>query len=255
MIKYNLLKNFFKLNFKLKYTGSRLGIIWSFINPFVSLIIFTIVFEHILSIELENFPLYFFSGIIMWGLFAANVNNSCFAFLRHFEIIQKIRFDYRPLLISEIGVNTIIFLLNLLILFIFAVFFGQTFSLYQFLIHFPLIIIHVYLLSYSIGLIIGTANVFVRDTPHATEIILNVWFYASPVFYIPDMIPDKLLDFLVLNPMFYSMLAFRRIFYNPEFGEIIIWKSFGYGTLIILFLYIISQIYYWKNEKWFPEKI
>ncbi|MFA5480005.1 MAG: ABC transporter permease [Candidatus Muiribacteriota bacterium] len=255
MIRFDLLKNFFKLNFKLKYSSSRLGILWSFFNPLITLIIFTIVFEYILKIEMDNFPLFFFSGIVVWSFISANIVNSCFAFVRHFDIIQKIKFDYRALLLSEIGVNSIVFGVNMLLLAFFSYFSGGRISTSNFLIHFPLLILHLYLISYSLGLFVSTACVFVRDIPHATEIILNVWFYASPVFYTTEMIPENLSRFFLLNPVFYSLISIRKIFYQADFGNEYIWNAFGINSVIIIAFTILAHIFFKRNEKWFPEDI
>ncbi|PLX17581.1 MAG: hypothetical protein C0601_07440 [Candidatus Muiribacterium halophilum] len=254
MKRFNLLKRLFHLVFKLKYSGSYLGILWSFFNPIIMAVIFTIVFKYILKIQVENFPLFLFSGIVAWNFLSANLINSCFTFIKNHEIIQKIKFDYEMLLMAEIIVNTIIFAINLLILTLFSFVSGVKISLIIFLIHFPLMLIMLLLLSYSFGLILASITVFIRDIPHFTEIFLTIWLYVSPVFYVPSMIPDKIMTFLIYNPVFYPLIAIRKIFYQKDFaGDN--WNIFWINLGVIIGIFVLSIIVYKKTEKHFPEYV
>lgn len=254
MIKFDLIKNFYKLIFKLKYANSRFGIAWSFISPFISLCIFTLVFKYILKIQTENFALYLYSGLVIWNFVSSNINNSCFTFVKNYQIIQKIKFDYKPLLIAEILVNSTIFFINILILSIFAYISGVIPNVFSTLVYLPLIYIHLFILSFSLGLIIATLTVFFRDIPHLTEIIINIWFYSSPVFYIPDMIPRSIRTFFYFNPVYFALMSARKLFYNNGIFENISYV-FLINTITLLILTMISIFLYKKLEKWFPEYV
>ena len=251
-MKYNLLLNLFRLNYRLKYTSSRFGLLWSVLSPVISLGIFNIIFNYILKVNIREFPLFLFCGLVCWNFFSSNAVNSCYCYLRNFEIIQKIRFPYHYLLFSEIILNFMIFCINFTILCIFAFFTNNHLSLFYIIYIIPALIMLI-LISSAVSFVTSTLSVFSKDTPHITEIIINIWFYTTPVFYSPDMIPDKLSFLYKLNPIAIPIELIRKAFYDNsiriDISDIIL------HILFDILLLTAVWFFYKQKKQHFPEYI
>ncbi|MCK9224990.1 MAG: ABC transporter permease [Candidatus Muirbacterium halophilum] len=251
-MKYDLLLNLFRLNYRLKYTSSKFGLLWSILSPIITLGIFNIIFIHILKVNITNFPLFLFCGLVCWTFFSSTAVNSCYCYLKNFEIIQKIRFPYHYILFSEIILNFMIFTINFIILTIFSILTSNNFSIYNIFYIIPAIIILI-LITTTISFITSTLSVFSKDIPHITEIIINIWFYATPIFYSPTMIPEKIRFLFKYNPATLPIEIIRKVFYDKT---IIIYNS---DIIIHIIIDIIALtavwIYYNKKRPYFPEFI
>lgn len=243
---YNLVKK----DLRTRYKGSFLGFLWTFVNPLLQLMIYTIVFSTIMRINVDKFYIYLFVALIPWMFFTSSVQGGATSILAGKDLIKKI---YFPRLIMPLAVVNSAFmnmLFSMVIVFLALIISGIGLSKYIFLL--PIIMILEYLLALGLALIFSALNVFFRDLEHILGIVIMGWFYLTPIVYTVDMIPEKYLGVFYLNPMTSIIMAYRDILYYkqmPQFeilGQIFLW-SLGF----ILIGYLVFQ----KLQKRFAEEL
>lgn len=243
---YNLVKK----DLRTRYKGSFLGFLWTFVNPLLQLMIYTIIFSTIMRINVDKFYIYLFVALIPWMFFTSSVQGGATSILAGKDLIKKI---YFPRLIMPLAVVNSAFmnmLFSMVIVFLALIISGIGLSKYIFLL--PIIMILEYLLALGLALIFSALNVFFRDLEHILGIVIMGWFYLTPIVYTVDMIPEKYLGVFYLNPMTSIIMAYRDILYYkqmPQFeilGQIFLW-SLGF----ILIGYLVFQ----KLQKRFAEEL
>lgn len=245
-----MLYNLVKKDLRTRYKGSALGFLWTFVNPLLQLIVYTVVFSTIMRINVDKYYIYLFVALIPWMFFASAIQGSASSILVSKDLIKKI---YFPRLIIPIAVVNVAFmnmLFSMVIVILALVISGVGLSIYIFLL--PLIMILEYMLALGLAFIFSALNVFFRDLEHILGIIIMGWFYFTPIVYTVDMIPKEYLNIFYFNPMTSIVMAYRDILYYkqlPQFytlGQIFLW-SLG----VILIGYIIFE----KLQKHFVEEL
>lgn len=221
-----LLLNLTKRELKVKYKRSILGFLWSLLNPILMTLIFTFVFAFILRIEIPanshgktSFAAFLLAALLAWNFFSVSLSVAVNSIVGSSNLVNKIYFPREILPISMVLANTVNFLLELLVLFIFLGVLGFQFYLYLPLL--PLILLIHVLFTIGVCLVVSCLNVYFRDVQHLLGIALLVWFYATPVIYpmnyvlnIADRLPGiPVVSLYLLNPVTVISLAYRDILY------------------------------------------
>ncbi len=219
-----LLKSNVKKEIRGKYKGSFLGVLWSFVNPLLTALVYAIVFPIILRSAEPNYVTFIVIGILPWTYFTTVIMQGTTTILMNAAIIKKVYFP-REILPISINVSGVInFLISCLIIFIFLIFSGIGFSWY--LGFLPLVIITQFVLQQGIIFITSAINVYVRDAEYIISFIINMLFYATPILYSASMFEHSALNWIIkLNPMATIMNCYRDIlFYQsmPALLELII---------------------------------
>jgi len=227
-------------DFRSKYLGSVFGGAWALLNPLAMIAIYTLIFANIMRARLPGadhlfgYSIYLCAGILTWGLFAEMVGRSTNVFLENANLIKKINFP-RICLPTIIAVSalvnfSIIFGLFLLFLVMIGKFPGWAITAVL-----PVLGIQV-LLAIGLGITLGTLNVFFRDVGQLTGLMLQFWFWLTPIVYPADIVPDVLREFLIFNPMFAVVKAYQAILVHgayPAWGSL--WPSVLAAILICAF--------------------
>ncbi|SEQ52339.1 lipopolysaccharide transport system permease protein [Azotobacter beijerinckii] len=201
--------------FVARFARSRLGGLWMIIHPLTQVAIYALILSNVLAAKLpgiENryaYALYLMAGTLAWSLFAEIVGRCLTLFIDQGNLMKKMRFPRITLPVIVIGSS----LLNNLLLFIavLAVFalLGQAPSLEMFwLIPLTLAVVA---LAAGLGLILGVLNVFVRDIGQVVPIVLQIWFWFTPVVYPVGIIPEELRSIMDVNPMYPIVNAYHDI--------------------------------------------
>lgn len=245
-----LLKTSIKKEVRSKYKNSFLGVLWSFLNPLLQIIVYGIVFSLILSNKQENYVIFLCCGIIPWSFFSIAINKSAFCFIENSNIIKKVFFPREIIPISEVTAEAINFLISSIIIIIFVVFGGIGISKY--ILFYPIVLLTQYLIILSISLIISSICVFIRDMQHFIGVILQLLFYAAPIVYSKESIPIDYQWILKYNPMTYIIEAYRNIFYYKNMIDL---KSICYLFLLSIICCIIGYFIFSKLQKKFAEQL
>ncbi len=207
-------------DFVSKYAQTILGPAWFIIQPLLMTGVFTVVFGRIARVSTESVPgvLFYLSGLLGWGFFAQNFNNTASTFVNNAAIFGKVYFPRLVVPIASICSNFIGFLIQLATFLVFFAYFkfftnaGSTFGLTPVLIFFPLIIVWIGLISLGVGLWLSALSAKYKDFVHLNAFLIQVWMYATPVIYPLANIPAKWQWLATLNPMTVPVVLLRAGF-------------------------------------------
>lgn len=244
------LKSNVKKDIRGKYKGSFLGVLWSFINPLLSVLVYAIVFPYIMRIKVENYLIYLITGIIPWTFFTSAINTGIISILSNADIIKKVYFPRIILPISSVTSALVNFFISCIIILVFCIFGGVGIS--ASLLWLPLVALIQYVMLLGFTFILSAIEMYMRDIEHIVNFVLAMAFYATPILYTPDIFPNNLSWILKINPMAYLVNAYRDIFLyhqNPSlYGLIIV----GVFSVVI---FIIGYIVFERLQKGFAEEV
>jgi lipopolysaccharide transport system permease protein len=196
-----------------QYVGSLLGFIWTFINPMVMIFVFWVVFSVGFRVQpLQNVPfvVWLTPGMAAWFVFAEIVNGSAQVVVSHSNLIKKTRFYSQILPVIKILSCYITHAIFLVVLVALIVFQRMPFSWYYFQFLYYLLCLTV--LALGIGWAVSALNVFIRDVGQIVAVIIQMGFWATPIFWDINIMPPKFQTIFRLNPMFYIVQGYRDSF-------------------------------------------
>lgn len=224
----DLLKNLVSRDFKTRYKRSYLGILWSLLNPFLIIMVYTLAFDYIMKIRVKNFPMFFMCGYLPWSYLAASLSASLTSLSDSGYLIKAVYFPREILPLSTILSCLIHFLITFIFVFPFLILFGYfpkwvVFSL-------PLIILLQSLFIFGLSLFLSSIHVFFRDLRYILDVILMAWFWLTPIAYSASLIPERFLFFYKLNPMTLFVTAYREVLLNGVLLEPKYWMAILLAT-------------------------
>lgn len=184
-----LIKNLVIRDLKVRYRNSVLGVLWSLLNPLLMTLVFTIVFTFMLPNNIRSYPVFFMAGFLPWSFFSAAVAGATGSIVGNANLIKKVYFPREMLPLAEVLSNLVHFLVALLVLF--GLILAFRVRLTPALLMLPLLILAEVMFVSGMSLLLATANVFYRDTQHILQVILQAWFFLTPIFYPIDVLPKS----------------------------------------------------------------
>ena len=197
---------------KVKYRRSLLGILWSVLNPLLMMLVITAVFSSIFKIDVENFPIYYLTGSLIFNFFAEATSGALVSILGNSPLIKKV---YIPKFIFPLEktlfafVNMLFSLLAVVIMFIVLRFVPSWTIVFS-----PIIFIYVFVFSLGVGFFLSAISIFFRDVIHLYSVFLTAFMYMTPIIYPESMIermPAVVSSVIHYNPMYYYVQYFRNI--------------------------------------------
>ena len=247
-------KEFLKSNVKKdirgKYKGSFLGVLWSFINPLLSVLVYAIVFHYIMRFQIEHYLIYLIAGIIPWNFFTTALNAGMNSILFNGDIIKKVYFPRIILPISSVTSCLVNFLISCIIIVLFSLFSGVGISV--FLLVFPLIAFIQYIFILGVVFILSALEIYVRDVEHIINFFVSMLFYVTPILYTPDYVPEKFKIILRINPLSYLIEAYHSIFYYKQVPNMV---DLGIIGIFSIILFLIGYIVFDKLQRGFAEEV
>ena len=245
-----LLKTSISKDIRGKYKNSVLGIIWSFLNPLLQIAVYAIVFPLIMKSSLPNYTVFLCCGLIPWNFFSAAISRTSFTMIENGNIIKKVYFPREILPISVTTSEAINFVISTIIILAFVLGYGMGIS--KFIIFYPIVLLVQYFLLIGISFIVSSVTVYFRDLQHFIGIALQLLFYATPIVYATNIIPESYQWILRLNPMTFIIDGYRSIFYyqqQPDF------MALGMTLLISVVLCVVGYLLFNKLQKRFAEEL
>lgn len=234
-----------------RYKGSVLGFLWTFINPLLQLLVYTMVFSIILKSGIERYYLHLFVALIPWIFFSSSVTGGATSIISQKDMVKKI---YFPRLVMPISFVTTC-LVNMLFCFvvIFAVILcsGVGFN-FMAILCLPFVILVEYILCLGVAFIASAVTVFFRDLEHILGILTMALQFLTPVMYPLSDVPEEIMPIFLLNPMTPIITAYRDILYAkklPEFSTLL--HGLGMGMIILVVGIVIFQCL----QKYFAEEL
>lgn len=198
---------------KSRFARSRLGVFWFVLHPLAQALIFAVILSEVLGARLPNvdnkaaYGIYLLAGMAGWGLFAEIVTRSMGIFLEQASALKKIAFPRLCLPIVVWGtalINHLLLLVAISVIFAFVGHFPGVAWLAL-----PLGIVLISMLAFGIGVFCGVLNVFSRDVAQVMTVVMQLWFWLTPVVYPASIIPEGLRWVVQLNPMTYLVQIYQ----------------------------------------------
>lgn len=236
-----MLYNLILSDFKNRYLGNHLGIVWAFIQPLVMVAVYWFVFTYGLRAgKVDNVPflIWLLAGLVPWFLLSDALLSSSRAIIDQSFLVKKIVFEVKLLPIVKIGSATLVSIVFWLFLVICLLGYGY----YPNLMWLQLIYFLVCIIAFTLssGLLLSSLMVFMQDTAQFVTIFLQVMFWAIPIMWDQKIIPHKFMWIITLNPLSYIIDGIRdAVIYNVPF-----WVHYNitiYFWVITLSLFVLGN--------------
>lgn len=203
-----LMKQLVMRDFNTKYRQSMLGVVWSFLNPLLTMVVQYIVFSTIFRADVQNYPVYLLTGIVLMNFFNESISLGMDSILTNARLITKVYIPKYIFPISKVLFSLLNLLISLIPLFIMVVITGESLSFSLLLM--PLVLGMLFLFCLGMSFMMASANVFFRDTRFLWGVVSMLWLYLTPIFYPVTIIPETYRWVFHMNPMF-QFITFMRI--------------------------------------------
>ena len=228
----HLLRLLVKRDFVTRYRRSTLGVLWSLLNPLLTMLVLTMVFSFFFRFEIPNFPVYLLSGQIIFGFFSEATNLAMGSVIGASGVIRKV---YVPKYIFPLSrvLSSLVNLFFSFIAFLF-VFLITRADFHWTMLLIPVPIIYTFVFSLGVGLLLSSMAVFFRDLTYLYGVFLTLLSFMTPVFYPVAIIPERVQTVIGLNPLYHFVDYFRSLAINgviPGLWSNIVCISFSLAAL------------------------
>jgi len=244
-----VLKSLVIKDLKLKYKNSILGYFWSLLHPIIYIAIFYVVFSNAFP-TVENYALYVISGILFWTFFSTATSQMTGAIVSSAHILKSVFIPGYFFPLSLLMSAVVNFILSLVPFIFIMILLGAKID-FNLICIFPIIILFS-IFTYGFGLMLGSLNVFYRDVSMIWMSFSPAIFYATPVAYVIDIVPEKWLFIYKLNPLTHFLEATHHVIYN---GLWLTWQELIILTALALISLYIGMSIYKKLEKGFVSNL
>lgn len=239
-------------NIRGRYQQSALGWLWAIVQPAGTAIIFSIIFTQFVTINTGDTPyiLFSYTAMVPWMLFATSLSDMIPSIVINMDLVKKIYFPREVLPIAAMLARLMDFgVASVLIVILLIIFKAPFFPLGW--LYLPIILAIQILLILGVGLAGAASNVFFRDVQSLITLIIQIWFYASPIIYPVEMVPERLQPLYFFNPMAGVISAYRDILLNGRLPGVYLIPS----GLVTLILFIFGYWFFKKVEFKFADII
>ena len=246
-----MLINMVRRELRGKYKGSILGFLWTFINPLLQLVVYTIVFSNIMRMGVSNYEIFLFVALIPWMFFSTSVLSGAGSIIYNQSLVTKIYFPREILPLSVVMSNFINMIYCSVIVLAVVLFYHMNLNLEVWFM-LPVIAFIEYILVIGIVLIVSALTVYFRDLEHILGIIIMAWQFLTPVMYPESFVPSQYQAILYLNPMTPIIISFRDVLY---YGKMPVVENLVYAFLWSLIIFICGFLLFGKLQKDFAEEL
>ena len=238
---------------KVRYKQTLLGAAWAILKPFLSMVIFTVIFSGLANLDTDGAPppVFYFSGLLPWMLFQDGVAKAGNSLVTGSSLITKVYFPRIAIPLASVLSGVVDFALAFLVLIGMMIYYGvrPTGAVWTL----PLFLLLSLVTALGVGLWLSALNVQYRDVGYVTPFLLQAWMYASPVVYSATLIPEGWARIAFgLNPMAGVVQGFRWAILGvgePPSGLIIL------SILMSIFLLISGMLYFKRMERTFADVV
>lgn len=243
---WNLFVELVRKGIKLKYRRSYLGILWSMVEPLLTMIVLTVVFGTLFGHHNPEFPVYILAGRLIYSLFSQSTTAALKSIRANEGMIKKVYVPKYLYPLSGIVFNYILFLISLVVLVAVSLVLKVYPTLYLLLAIVPLLVL--LLLSIGVGLILATIAAFFRDIEYLWNVVLMLIMYTCAIFYYPDRLLDSGVAWILrYNPLYCIIDNFRSCVFGETMNVSMLLYALGFSVVCI----VVGGIVFRKNENRF----
>lgn len=262
-----LLSNLVLRDVKLRYKNSILGFLWSLVNPMLLMLVFTMVFTVMLpNLSVPKYPVFVMCGVLPWNFFSTAVMSSLHVVPQNGHLIKKVYFPLEILPLSTVLSNFVNFCLAFIVLFVMVLIFRV--PVRPAILLLPVIMLLQLLFTSGVSMFLATLNVFYRDTGVIMEVLMQAWFFLTPVFYPLEMLPEwgvvlgvelpvrRLL--YILNPMASIIASYRSVLYGSTAAVIPHapgWDFLLRTAVTTVIVFVIGMAVFSRHSHRFAEEV
>lgn len=214
---------------KRKYARSSLGIIWSVLNPLLYMIVMSLIFSTMFRRSIENFPIYYLTGQIFWGLFSGATNSSMSALVDNKTLLIKAKLPKHTFVLSRIYTAFVNFLYTCIAFVLMLVVFRVQPSWSMLLL--PIDVLFLLAISTGVGYFLSVSYVFFADIKYLYSVFLTLWMYMSAIFYPISGLPEAMQSFIGCNPVYVAIAFARECVMYGQIPEPMMWiKLLGWSV-------------------------
>lgn len=240
-----------RMDLRGRYKGSVLGFLWTFINPLLQLLVYTLVFSVIMKNGIEKYYIYLFVGLVPWIFFSTSVTGGSSSITNYKDMVKKIYFPREVLPISVVTSGFVNMLFCFIVIFGVLIISGFGIEL-KAVLYLPVIMLVEYILAMGFAMITAGFTVYFRDLEYILGIITMAWMYVTPIFYSVDIIPEEIRPIITWNPMTPIIIAYQEILYYKQPPQLsTLGQAFGIGLIFLIAGYFIFR----KLQKGFAEEL
>lgn len=219
-------------DWRLRYRNASLGALWVILQPLLPMLIFTMVFAHVLRPSTGDVPysLFALTGLAPWSFFASTVSRGCLAFVSNGNLLNKVYFPRGILPASAVLGGALDLAVGCGLVCGYSIWNGYL-PTWRWLM-LPLLAAQVLATAFFVSLALATLNALYRDVKHAMQFLMQLWLYASPVVYSASLVPEGYRWLLALNPMTSVLEGFRWALLGTPIDAGLFWASLG-STLVV----------------------
>lgn len=198
-----------KRDLQTRYKGSVLGILWSVLHPLILAGIYTLAVRFVLRIQIPNYAIFVLSGLLPWMFITSSLTIASMSIVSQGPLIKKIAFPREALPIASVAGQLVHFTIAYLIV-VPAMALVQI-GLGPALLALPVLMLLLAMFACGMALLVAAAQVYFPDTRHLLDVVLQLWFWVTPIIYSMEMVPERFRFLFNLNPLVPFFRAFRTV--------------------------------------------
>jgi lipopolysaccharide transport system permease protein len=235
---------------KVMYKRSALGILWTLVTPLLQLLVFSFFFHAVLSINVDRYASYAFTGLLVWSWFQNSLLQSTRSIVSNRALIHQPGFPPSILPAATVTTGLVHFMLTAPALLV--LFWRDGVVVSPSLLLFPLLVL--LQLAFTLGLVypLAAVSVHFQDTQHILNILLNLALHLTPIFYAVSVVPARYQWFYQLNPMLHIIDAYRAVLIQGVLPD---WHSLSVVTVLTVCLLPLGYFFFKKQSRRFSEAL
>ncbi len=241
-----LLRNLVSKDFKLKYRRSVLGVLWSVLNPLLTMIVLSAVFSQLFRFQIEHYPVYFILGQTLFTMMTDGVGEAMRSIIDSASLIKKIRVNKFIFPMEKVLFALVNYAFSLVAIFLVMIFFQIPPT--PWLLMIPVVVLLVSIFSLGLSLLMSALATFFHDFLHLWGVIVTLWTYTTPLFYPVDILPEWMMSVMWFNPMYHFVTAMRDV---ALYGTFPGWTEMAVCVMMALVTLAVGYLVFKKLQKKF----
>jgi lipopolysaccharide transport system permease protein len=238
---------------KVRYKQTLLGAAWAVLQPFLTMVVFTIFFGNFAKVSSEGFPypVFSYAALLPWGLFSKALNDASRSLVGNSHMITKIYFPRLILPLSSVLSGVVDFGIAFLFLLGMMAFYGlyPTWGILSL----PLLLLLALVTALGVGLWLSALNVLYRDVGYALPFLTQLWMFISPIIYSINTVPEQWRLVYALNPMTGVVQGFRWALLGSQTEQLGLILAISSATAIVM---LVSGLFYFRRmERLFADRV
>lgn len=236
---------------KVRYKQTALGVLWAILQPLLAMFVFALLFSRLEGLTAGNlpYPLFAYSGLVLWVFFANSVNYSANSLVGNTNLLTKVYFPRMIIPMAAVFACALDFFISCSLLVPLSLWYGVKFSASALLA--PVFVILLMILAIGVGLVLSALCVKYRDVRYALPFGLQLLMFVSSVITPPSLIPEKFRGLFLLNPLTGTIENFRAVI----FGSPINWTSLIAAAVVTLLVISGALLYFRRVEQSFADTV